>query len=436
MTSSRENEDARFRSLDFTAYVTDISTGRTEQRPFTLRISEAPIHIYFIGSHFGNIDDRLDFYLATFTADGRPISCDVTIRRAPSSDTPRGKDGEVLRQVRTNRYGVAKVAPLSARGGEALEELDVTARDDRGRTGHGQQRLRRRGTAGTIRVETGRTIHRPGDPIAVQIQAPPAIGRLIVDVATGMEVLRSEVVTLSDGVGSVTFPYESDFGGALTVVAYPVEDNVWLDRKRRPVLYPFDNDQLRLSVRADRDGYRPGDEAEVRFTVRTAQGRPVESILGVVVVDEGLLGLDRTDGASPPSVPSGRFDEELGGVTKSELEYLDLAKPIPEGLDLVAEILFRSQGHFGGTSRTGHYRTNASRLFDDGMQAQLAPVEKALDELYPGDSYPETHEALRAAIREADIDIESLLDPWEMPYRLELESSPRVTRLQVMTAKG
>ena len=40
----------RFHDVDLAAYVTDLTTGRTEQRRFSLRVTKDPIHIYVTGS--------------------------------------------------------------------------------------------------------------------------------------------------------------------------------------------------------------------------------------------------------------------------------------------------------------------------------------------------------------------------------------------------
>src|SRR5215510_11699958 len=40
---------SRFRDLRYAAYLTDLTTGRTEQRRFDLRITAEPIHVYLIG---------------------------------------------------------------------------------------------------------------------------------------------------------------------------------------------------------------------------------------------------------------------------------------------------------------------------------------------------------------------------------------------------
>jgi len=54
------------------AYVTDLSTGRTEQRRFDLRVTKNPIHVYVSSEPRRNPKMRPTFFVSTFYADGRP----------------------------------------------------------------------------------------------------------------------------------------------------------------------------------------------------------------------------------------------------------------------------------------------------------------------------------------------------------------------------
>src|SRR5262249_54477136 len=75
------NSYSRFRDLRYAAYLTDSTTGRTEQRRFDLRITKEPIHVYLIER--GRVSDGLplQFYISAFYADGAPAQCKVAINQ-------------------------------------------------------------------------------------------------------------------------------------------------------------------------------------------------------------------------------------------------------------------------------------------------------------------------------------------------------------------
>jgi len=103
-----------YEDLTFAAYVTDLSTNRTEQRRFRLRLSERPIQLYVIGSGSG-VSDRSTLYVTSSYADGTPASVNGTLYLAEPNgagqfekkawDNAHSK----LLNFQTNRYGIAKI---------------------------------------------------------------------------------------------------------------------------------------------------------------------------------------------------------------------------------------------------------------------------------------------------------------------------------------
>jgi hypothetical protein len=99
---------------------------------------------------------------------------------------------------------------------------------------------------------------------------------------------------------------------------------------------------LKLTLALNQEGYRPGAEASASFLTRTAQGRTAESALGVIIFDKAVEERARTDREF-----GGRYgfygsycylfgcSGEIAGVTRKDLDQVDLSKPLPEGLDLV-----------------------------------------------------------------------------------------------------
>src|SRR5206468_3641437 len=92
--SDERLKNTRYTDLHYTAYVTDATTNRTEQRQFDIRLSRDPIHIYVVRSEA--LAAGVRFYIATYTADGKPAICDV--EALSSSRTIAGG--------RSNRFGL------------------------------------------------------------------------------------------------------------------------------------------------------------------------------------------------------------------------------------------------------------------------------------------------------------------------------------------
>src|SRR5262249_31714773 len=154
----------RFRDLRYAAYLTDLTTGRTEQRRFDLRITAEPIHVYLIERGRDSEGLPLQFYVSTFYADGAPAQCEVAISQVfddeddDKTKAQQGNPERPLATVKTNRYGVAKVASLDAGESEENNELrlKLTARDDQGRSGQDVRKYWDRFST-AMRVETDET---------------------------------------------------------------------------------------------------------------------------------------------------------------------------------------------------------------------------------------------------------------------------------------
>ena len=107
-----ERSYGQFNDLNFTAYVTDASTNRTEQRRFNLRVTKEPIHVYAMrpgDAYEENFGLPLTFYVSTFYADGTPARCNVNIIDE-DWDSDESERPRVIARVKTNQYGLAKVS--------------------------------------------------------------------------------------------------------------------------------------------------------------------------------------------------------------------------------------------------------------------------------------------------------------------------------------
>jgi hypothetical protein len=437
-----ENTWSRFEDLTFAAYVTDPTTNRTEQRRFTLRLTRDPIHVYVTGA--GTRQTRglpLEFYVTTAYADGRPAQCDVTVSEQPPGPPGGGVIGlpnpaaprPILRTVRTNRFGIAKLSgPLPAPRveGERRVTLAFNARDREGRAGKHVEEFWLTDEP-VIRVKTDRAIYRAGEPIAAEIISDRRDLRAVVEVVSDGRSLHAENVRLSNGRARLTILYRPEFQNRVTIAAYTADipENSYDDSfasGTHTVIYPRDR-ELKLDVDFTRAAYRPGEEAEARLSVRGPSGRASSAAaLGVVVFDKAVEERARTDqefasgyGFYDRFVSFWYGGDSVAGVTPRDLERLDPARPRPAGFDLVAELLLQRESSyepnfFGGSS----YATSQAQIFEALAAAELNGARLALVARYERDGdYPADEPTLRRLLKDAGVEPDSLRDPWGTPYR-------------------
>lgn len=424
------NQDySRYEDLTYAAYFTDPTTNRTEQRRFDLRLTKNAIHVYPILSGSRQARDLpLDFYVSTSYADGTPASCEVSISRVWNED--ERQPAVSLRTIKTNRFGLAKVSALrlpNSDDDESEAQLLFRARDDRAATGKHVESLDLSDRT-IVLVTTDKPLYRDGESIRAQIVSNTPDLTLALDAIGEEKVVQSKLVTLKSGRASVEIPFRREFAGTVTIAAYAPSETDNEDEAvyhTRTVLYPHDRD-LRLDLSLDQESYRPGQDAVAKFLTRSATGSSAESALGVVIFDRAVEERARTDrdvGGSnfygPYRYLSNDFGA-IGGVGRRDLERLDLSKPLPEGIDLVAEVLLTNVRFAPRFFHSKGPESNAATIFRDFMHYQFNPLKERLEIEYKENcSYPNSEQSLRDFALFAGISFADLRDPWAMPYRTE-----------------
>jgi hypothetical protein len=441
----KDEDYSRYTDLSYAAYFTDPTSNRTEQRRFDLRITKEGIHIYVLTPRWRQARDfPLQVYLSTSYADGSPASCEVAIKRVWEEEKERS--AIPLGVVKTNRYGLAKLDSLILPGSAAGDDdaqLSFTARDDRNQTGNHTESIDLDDRP-IIRITTDKPLYRDGEPIRAQIIASRPNLTLALDAITEEKVVQSQLLSLKNGRAAVVIPYRPAFAGTVTLAAYTLSSTDNEDdsaESARTVLYPHDRD-LKLNVALSQESYRPGEDANASFLTRLAAGGAAESVLGVVILDKSVEERARTDrdfGGAYDFYRAYRYlsndSGDVAGITRKDLDHLDLSKPLPDGLDLVAEVLLTNYMFAPHFFQSERYNSDAARIFADFIKYQIDPLKDRLDLEYKTScDYPTTEQALRRFALTAGVSFDELRDPWEMPYSTSFFPQGAADVLQIASA--
>jgi hypothetical protein len=449
------NDYERFQDLNFAAYFTDSSTGRTEQRRFDLRITKDPIHIYVIAGGGSEVSGLpLEFYVSTDYADGTPAPCDVEINWVIGSESSRDSEGpapteELLRRVRTNRYGLAKIRGLKVPSEPDTRGFDLSfrARDSKGEIGRHVETMWYSRSSG-IRVHTDKMLYQPGDPIDVQLESTRPDATVVVEAVHDFQVLASKLVRVRHGRAEVSFDATEPYHNDVTILAYgfgltPGDSNENEESGlvgSHTVLFPKDND-LKVDVKLGKPVYRPGEEAAAALQVTRADGRKQESAIGLVVVDQAVEERARTDQDFGGQDSFFDFRDErggnsqVGGIRISDLNKIDLTKPLPDGLELVAEILLQFDTASPETFDSDANSPDLRKLFAPEIDPQMKVIRAALDARYEETGeYPKTQVALDTELAAAGQSLQDMKDPWGTPYRAEFSVDREWDVLEIKSA--
>lgn len=239
----KESHHQRFQDLTLAAYVTDLSSGRTEQRRFKLRLTRQPIHLYLTGESSYSGGSLL--YVTSSYADGTPASVTGTIEAArPNAagefdDAPDRTHRVPMGKFHTNRLGVARaeLPPLPENllivaddcryyysygaewRGDAkastrrAAKLLLEASDARARKGDYSEDVQLWRGHDYMSVRTDRTLYHPGEAIAVRILSNTRANKVIAGVASEEGMLSSQVARMEHGRAEFTVPYDARFHG-------------------------------------------------------------------------------------------------------------------------------------------------------------------------------------------------------------------------------
>jgi len=426
----------RYRDVGLRAYVTDLSTRRTEQKKFTARLSRQSIHIYVLNQPQVS-SEPLDVFITTSYPDGRPASVDVDVTADKEVERPDYSRGHPAREasdkkirlahIHTNRYGVGRLRGPSEKAlfpdSSSYWELNLVAADGRGRVGTHTERIWT-GADEFLKLSAVRRLLRDGENVDAEISSSVEQGRISVLLIGPDGLLRSREVELRHGRASVEFPWEPEFRRNLQLIAYFLDDG-----SARPssteVLFPEPRG-LDLGLTLSKAVYKPGEPVVAQFRVRQADGRPAESALGVVVFDRAVAERVRSDSEF------GRYGfwygdyfqdwaASIAGVSYGDLIGTKLTEPVAADRELLAQAILVAGNDalaWGLFNQGGEaFARPPLQTFVGLFKKGLAGVGPALtDTLRDSDRCPLSRAQVVEALSGKGMDFDALRDPWGMRY--------------------
>jgi hypothetical protein len=417
-----DREYERYIDLRYRAIVTDASTGRSEPRKFTVRLTRDPVHIY-LSQPLG--DDREgDVIVSTSYADGTPVACKIELDWVSDDKKPAR-----AASTETNRYGLAKLhlryAAVNPDGDAGDLSLRVIARDPEGRVSTYDDTVRPNDT-GALWLTVARSLLRPDEPIDVTVHGTP--GDVVdVDVLSETAVLAHLQTKMHQKSALLTIPSDAPFHGLISIRAYRMnqpsdQSDYWYgSRSYRSVLYPEDR-ELRVKLNGIKPSYLPGAEVDAGIRVSDASGAPINGAVGVTVFDNAVAQRAETEEEESDRWFGSRWwldGDQAGGVTRADLDKVDTSKEIPDDLELAAEALLLNSNpnvvQIEGTSDD-----EIRREYQTAMTKRLEPLGKALVAV-TDPHLPRTFEAVQQVARAKNLD-PALLDPWNTPYKIQTQT--------------
>jgi hypothetical protein len=412
----------RYRDVKYRAMVTDGTTGRTEPRNFAVRLSREAVHIYL--NPIGSGARVGEYLLSTSFADGTPAPCRVVLDWMDAQSR-----ASRAMTAKTNRYGLAKVTMHFPPHGTGEEEnrprLRITARDVEGRVSHFDDQLWTNSSE-NVWLSLAHTVLRPGQPIEGTVHARPGTD-VDIDVLSDAGVIGHWQLRVGSTEQPFSIPGNPSFHGLVTLRGYDLRglrhENRWYggaDGSTRSVLYPEDH-SLNAEVKGLSVSYSPGAKVNAELSLRSAHKGATAGVFGVSVFDTAVEERAETETeANDRWFGRGWWWLEgaaVGDVTRESLDRTDTSQPIDEDLDLAAEAVLLNAS-LEPLEIESNDDSSVRNEYQHQMELKLKPLGDSIVAAVPL-NLPGTRDAIERFAANAKFDSGLLLDPWNVPYRVE-----------------
>jgi uncharacterized protein YfaS (alpha-2-macroglobulin family) len=141
-----------------------------------------------------------------------------------------------------------------------------------------------------VLVRTDKAIYALGESVKVLLFGSDPNGTVYVDWLNAGQTIDIRTLQLEDGQASFDMALDTALLGDNRIEAYVVDDAGNIVRAGRSIVVKGDS-ALSVSLETDKAEYRPGEPAELTFSVVDEAGEPTVAALGVQIVDEAVFAL-------------------------------------------------------------------------------------------------------------------------------------------------
>jgi 5-hydroxyisourate hydrolase-like protein (transthyretin family) len=222
-------------------------------------------------------------YLLTAYPDGRPARTQLQVI----------VDGVQPVELSTGQSGLAEFTFVPRAG--AYHTLDVFAQDETGLAAQRRVGFETEYTGDSVLLRADRAAYVVGETMHLVALTPVQSGSVYLDIVKAGQTLSTRSAPVQDGKAEFAVDVTPDLYGTLELHAYKVLLDGTIVRDTRLVVVDAPND-VDIAIAADKDTYLPGEMATVDFHTADAQNStPVQTALGIAIVDESVFALQRQD---------------------------------------------------------------------------------------------------------------------------------------------
>lgn len=313
--------------------------------------------------------------------------------------------------------------------------VTVTADDEKGNRAEARRAIDAAAREEGVLLRVDKAFAKVGDTLRLDVLAFPHAARtsspVFVDAIVNRQTVLTKTVDLKNGNGRLTLPLTNDLIGTLVLHAYRITAGGDIVRDTKvAIVEPAD--AMRIAVTSNKSTFRPGETAQIRFSVTDRAARPIVSALGVTVVDESVFalaemqpGLERLYFLLEQELLTPRYEVHGWELKPVLLRRDERDKPKDEvkvqriGRILLAAATLPSLH----TLRVSTYEQKAQKVqerWKQFVQEAAEKIRKALEAYrHAKGTYPHLNEVLRELVAANLLAEKHVRDPLGNPLRLQ-----------------
>ncbi len=141
-----------------------------------------------------------------------------------------------------------------------------------------------------ILLRTNKPTYKVGDSIDLKIFSTFNTKKVYVDMVKEGKTLLTKSLELKNKQTEYKLPVSSDMGGIVRVAAYTILSDSTIVRDTR-LIYVDSADDIEVTIRPEKEEYKPGEEAKLNISVTDTKGQGKQSAVGFVIVDEAVYAI-------------------------------------------------------------------------------------------------------------------------------------------------
>ncbi|MGD9680321.1 MAG: MG2 domain-containing protein [Candidatus Obscuribacterales bacterium] len=185
-------------------------------------------------------------------------------------------------------------------------------------------------------IRADREVYGKNEPVTVKIGGSEKAVR--VAIAKREAQIADKEINLDGGANltSISFDIPADVDGVLTVTAYDSGGTPLAER----LIFREPAKQVKLSIKAEKKSYVPGDNAKVTVKATDDNGNPVATMVGLTVTDDSVLEMIEKREQAPHLPVMVYLEPEVRDLADAHV-YLDKSNP---KAPLATDLLLGTQG--------------------------------------------------------------------------------------------